>query len=147
VSWDLYHPSVVLITIIHSRRRRCRESLSWPQISTVAGQTEGRGWVAGTSERVGAGIGVGVMVGNTSPNAFSTLEHQWWVKGGEPIASLRTSRGLPHHGSPLVFSTCPQLIIPSETHQNRRRVAYIPHWRGEARWQRVWVWRNLERMK
>ena len=33
--------------------------------------------VAGTIERVGAGVGV--MVGDTSPNVCSMLEHQWWV--------------------------------------------------------------------
>ena len=58
---------------------------------------------------------------------------------GELISSLVYLAGLPHHGSPLVFSICPKLILPSETRRNRRRVAYIPRWRGEAGWQLVWV--------
>jgi len=65
----------------------------------------GKGLVAGTGEKVGAGIGVGVMVGDMSPNPFSMLEYQLCVKGGEPIALLRTSRvshtmGLPSHFLP-----------------------------------------------
>jgi len=40
--------------------------------------------------------------------------------------------GLPHHGSPLVFPTCPQLLCPPKIHGHRRRMAYIPHWRGEG---------------
>jgi hypothetical protein len=43
--------------------------------------------------------------------------------------------GLPHHGSPLVLPTHPQPPRCPEILQNRHGVAYIPRWRGEARWQ------------
>ena len=73
--------------------------------------------MAGTSESVGAGVGVGVMVGDMSPNAFSTLEHRWRVKGGKPIASLRTLRVSHTMGLPSCFLPVPNsysLLKPTE---------------------------------
>jgi len=41
----------------------------------------------------------------------------------------------PDHGSPLMFPTFSQPTSPPEIHRGRHWVAYIPRWRGEARWQ------------
>ena len=68
-------------------------------------------------------------------------------EGGEPIMA-RLLTHLAYHGSPLMFPIRPQRTIPPEIHQHRRHlVAYIPRWRGEARWQRVQVLRDLQVMK
>ena len=75
--------------------------------------------MAGTSRRFGAGIGIGigVMVGDTNPDVRSTLEHQWWVKEGKPIASLHTLRVSHTMGLPLCFLSVPNpqcLLKPTE---------------------------------
>jgi len=43
-------------------------------------------------------------------------------------------------GLPLLFSM-PSLMPPTLNSQKHQKAAYIPHWRGEARWQlqaRTW---------
>jgi len=79
------------------------------------------------------------------PNMFSMLvdtrEGRWREAKWLWVASSRTLRVSHTMGLPSYF-LCPQLLCPPKIHGHRCRMAYIPHWRGEAKWQRVWVWAN-----
>jgi hypothetical protein len=48
-------------------------------------------------------------------------------------------------GLPLCFLPTPNTQAHPKIHRHRHWVAYIPRWRGEARWQRVWVREDLKK--
>jgi len=48
-------------------------------------------------------------------------------------------------GLPLCFLPAPNTQARPKIHRHRHWVAYIPRWRGEARWQRVWVRGDLKK--
>jgi len=54
-------------------RRPCQRTPADTGVHVGMHASGGEGRVAGTSEKVGAGVGVGVVVGGTCPNVFSTL--------------------------------------------------------------------------
>ena len=78
-------------------------------------------------------VGVGIMMGKANPNAFSILVGE----GRRTDWVLAYLVGLPHHGSPLMCPTYPKRKPPSQRRRNQHRLAYIPHGRGEARWQQI----------
>ena len=134
--------------------KQCRTPLArscmWERWRWCCYKTHLRGLLLHARDVIGSADGCerGAWEGGACPNVFLILVIEA-VKVGEPITArlLAYLAGLPYHGSPLIFPTCYQLTSPPEIHRHRHWVAYIPQWRGEARWQRVWVCRVLKSIK
>ena len=125
-------------------------------------QTDVRGQLGGRYSRTCQGWGQhryhrgqhvlwGMWVGSVFPDAFSTLvgskRSRWKEVNWLWFISPHTSRVSQTMGLPSCFLPTPKPTHPPEIHQHRHSVAYIPCWRGEASWHRVYIWRNLKRMK